>query len=119
MGRGAQTRAGLVTSQGTALKDCAHGRDILGQLVQNCCLWEGHTLEEFVENYVPLEQRKSVKTKGPAEKIGAELTAAPLFHPLAQLRGRKQRKWRAKLRKKGGERGRYFKDLILFLKLLL
>ena len=44
------------------LQDCTPWKGpTLEQFVKNCNLWEGLTLKKFVEDYLLLEQEKSVR----------------------------------------------------------
>ena len=59
--------------------------------MKNCSLWEGLTLEKFVEDCLLWEGlhagAEGCEEEGAAETTRDELTAAPIPHPLALLRG--------------------------------
>ena len=66
---------------------------MLEQLVKDCSPWEGLALEKFVEDCLPWEGPHAgageKHEEGVAENNCYELTATPIPHPPALLRGRR------------------------------
>jgi len=69
--------------------------------LKDCTAWEGPTLGQFVENCLPWKgphagagadgEKSSSEEEGATETTCDELTTAPVPHPPALLRGRRER----------------------------